>query len=93
MKINPNTSNDNSIKKLSTFSDDITPKNSQSEPVYVNSDVNNTYLKVFINKVNLSEYGIRLSIKVLWNILKNDRTTEDWIGYYITGSYLMFNCV
>lgn len=87
MKINPNTSNDNSNEKLSIFSDNITPKNSQSEPVYVNSDVNNTYLKVFINKVHLSEYGIRLSIKVVWNILKNDRTTEDWIGYYITGSY------
>lgn len=86
VKINPNTLNDNSIEK-STFSDNITPKNSQSEPVYVNSDVNNTYLKIFISKVHLSEYGIRLSIKVLWNILKNDRTTEDWIGYYITGLY------
>lgn len=87
MKINPST-NDDSIEKLSSFIENSSTKNNKCEPVYVNSDVDNTYLKVFINEVHLSEDGIRLSIKVLWNILKDDRQTEDWIGYYRLGLYL-----
>lgn len=85
-KINSNT-NDDSVEKLSKSTNNIS-QNKKSEPVYVNSNVDNTYIKVSINKVYLSEDGIRLSIKVLWNVLKDDRQTEDWIGYYILGLYL-----
>lgn len=87
MKINPNI-NDDSIEKLSSFIENCSTKNNKSEPVYVNSEVDNTYLKVFVNEVNLLEDGLRLSIKVLWNILKDDRQTEDWIGCYKIGLYL-----
>jgi len=89
VKINPNT-NDDSVKNLSTSVNNSILKNNKKEPVYVNSDVDNTYLKVFINKVHLSEDGLRLSIKVLWNIVKDDRQTEDWIGCYKLGSYIIF---
>lgn len=89
VKINPNT-NDDSVENLSTSVNNSILKNNKNEPVYVNSDVDNTYLKVFINKVHLSEDGLRLSIKVLWNIVKDDRQTEDWIGCYKLGSYIIF---
>lgn len=88
VKINPSTFNDATVQTLSTSTTiNNTPLNSKSESVYVNSDVSNSYLKVFVTKVHLLECGIRLSLKVLWNILKDDKPTEDWIGYYLTGSY------
>lgn len=94
VKINPSTFNDGTVEKLSTSTTiNNTPLNSKSEPVYVNSDVNNSYLKVFVTKVHLLECGIRVSLKVLWNILKDDNSTEDWIGYYLTGSYKVFSCI
>lgn len=80
--------NDDSVEKSSTCINDSTSKNDRNEPVYVNSDVDNTYLKVSINNIVLSEDGIRLSIKLLWNILNDDRQTEDWIGYFKLGLYL-----
>jgi len=86
-KINTIT-NDDPVEKLSKSTNNNTPQNNKSEPVYVNSDVDNTYIKVSINEVHLSEDGIRLSVKVLWNVLKDDRQTEDWIGYYTLGLYL-----
>lgn len=86
MRINP-TTNDDSIEKFPSFIESCPTKNNKCEPVYVNSDVDNTYLKIFFNEVHLSKDGIRLSIKVLWNILKDDRQTEDWIGYYRLGLY------
>lgn len=89
VRIDPNTNNDSGEK--STSINNSTPKTNKIEPVYVNSDVDNTYLKVSIIKVHLSEDGIRLSVKVLWNILKDDRQTEDWIGYYTLGLYLFFS--
>lgn len=89
VRINQNT-NDDSIENLSTSINNSIPKNNKNEPVYVNSDVDNTYLKVYINKVHLSEDGIRLSVKVLWNIVKGDRQTKDWIGCYKLGSYIIF---
>jgi len=89
VRINPNT-NDDSIENLSTSVNNSIPKNNKNEPVYVNSDVDNTYLKVSINKVHLSEDGVRLSIKVLWNIVKDARQTKDWIGCYKLGSYIIF---
>jgi len=87
VRINPNT-NDDSIEKWSPSVNNNIPKNNKNEPVYVNSVVDNTYLKVSINKVYISEDGIRLSIKVLWNIIKDDRQTKDWIGCYKLGSYI-----
>lgn len=92
VKINSNT-NYGSIEKLSKSASNNTPQHNQSEPVYVNSDVDNTYIKVSINKVYLSEDGIRLSVNVLWNILKDGRQTEDWIGYYILGLYLCISVI
>lgn len=83
VKINSDINND-SVKELST-SINSTTQNNKSEPVYVNSDVDNTYLKVSFNKVYISEDGIRLSVKVSWNVLRDDRQTEDWIGYYTLG--------
>jgi len=85
-KINTIT-NDDPVEKLSESTNNNTTQNNKSEPVYVNSDVDNTYIKVSINDVHFSEDGIRLSVKVLWNILKDDRQTEDWIGYYTLGLY------
>jgi len=89
VRINPNT-DDDSVENLSTSVNNSVLKNNKNEPVYVNSDVDNTYLKVFINKVHLSEDGLRLSVKVLWNIVKDDRQTEDWIGCYKLGSCITF---
>lgn len=86
VKINPSTNND-SVEELSTSINNSTSQNNKSEPVYVNSDVDNTYLKVSIYKVHLSDDGIRLSVKVSWNVLKDERQTEDWIGYYTLGLY------
>lgn len=88
MEVKNQSINDDSVEKSSTSINSITSINNRSEPVYVNSDVNNTYLKVSINNIVLSEDGIRLSIKLLWNILNDDRQTEDWIGYYKLGLYL-----
>lgn len=88
MEVKNQSINDDSVEKLPTIINNNTSKNDRSEPVYVNSDVDNTYLKVFINNIVLSEDGIRLSIKLLWNILNDDRQTEDWIGYYKLGLYL-----
>lgn len=87
VRIDPNT-HDDTDEKLSTSINNRTPKINKNEPVYVNSDVDNTYLKVSIIKVHLSENGIRLSVKIVWNILKDDRQTEDWIGYYSLGLYI-----
>lgn len=84
VRINPN---DDSVEKLSTSVNNSTPQHKKNEPVYVNSDVDNTYLKVSINKVHLSEDGIRLSVKVLWNIVKDEQQTNDWIGCYKLGLY------
>jgi len=89
VRFNPIT-DDDSIENLSTSINNSIPKNNKNEPVYVNSDVDNSYLKVSINKVHLTEDGIRLSIKVLWNIVKDDRHTKDWIGCYKLGSYIKF---
>lgn len=83
-KVNP-CINDDSVEKSSISIYNSFSQNNKNEPVYVNSDVDNTYLKVSVSKVHFSENGIRLSIKVLWNILKDERQTEDWIGYYIIG--------
>lgn len=88
VRINPNTYDD-SIENLSTSINNSIPKNNKNEPVYVNADVDNSYLKASINKIHLFEDGIRLSIKVLWNIVKDDRQTKDWIGCYKLGSYII----
>lgn len=85
MTVNPNTNDVDSVECLSSSFNNSTPKNKNSEPVYVNSDVDNTYLKVSVNKVHLSDDGIRLSVKILWNIPKDARQTEDWIGYFRLG--------
>lgn len=87
VRVNPST-NDDSVEELSTSITDEIHQNNKTEPVYVNSDVDNTFLKVSVNKVNLTEDGFRISVKVSWNIVKDDRTTEDWIGCYKSGSYL-----
>jgi len=88
VRINPNT-NDDSVEKLSTSVNNSIPKNNKNEPVYVNSDVDNTYLKISINKVHIFEDGIRLSIKVLWNVVRDDRHTKDWVGCFKLGSYII----
>lgn len=85
MKINSNTND--LAEKLSTSINNSVNKYNESEPVYVNSDVDNTYLKVTVNKVHLSESAdcIKLSVNVLWSVPKDDRQTKDWIGYYRLG--------
>lgn len=88
VRINPNT-NDDSVEKSSTSVNSSIPKNNKNEPVYVNSDVDNTYLKISINKVHIFEDGIRLSIKVLWNVVRDDRQTKDWVGCFKLGSYII----
>lgn len=89
VKVRINSSlNDDSVEDFQTSVYKSFSQNNKSEPVYVNSDVNNSFLKVSVKKVNSSENGIRVSIEVSWNILKDDRETEDWIGYYIIGLYL-----
>lgn len=88
MEVKNQNINDDSVGKSSTCINDTISKNDRNEPVYVNSDVDNTYLKVSINNIVLSEDSIRLSIKLLWNILNDGRQTEDWIGYYKLGMYV-----
>lgn len=85
VRINPNTDND-PVENLSISVNNSIPKN---EPVYVNSDVDNTYLKISINKVHIFEDGIRLSIKVLWNVVKDDRQTKNWVGCFKLGLYII----
>lgn len=86
VKINPNTNND-SVEELLISINNSTTQNNKSEPVYVNSVVDNTYIKVSIYKVYLSDDGIRLSVKVSWNVHRDERQTDDWIGYYTLGLY------
>lgn len=85
VRVNSST-NDDSVEELSKSITDEIPQNNKAEPVYVNSAVDNTFLKVSVIKVNLSEDGIRISVKFSWNIVKDDKTTEDWIGCYKSGS-------
>lgn len=87
IKINPSVS-DNSVEKLSTSINCDDTENKKCEPDYVNSNVDNSYLKVSVHKAHLSVDGIRLSVKILWNIVKDDRPTEDWIGFYRIGTFL-----
>lgn len=94
VKINSSAFDGCTVKILSTSKTiSKNPSSYKSEPLYVNSNVNNSYLKVRVTKVDLLERGIRLSLKVLWNIVKNDRQTEDWIGCYLSGLNEMFFCI
>lgn len=87
MEVKNSYTNDDSIQKLSSCINNSTSKSDNNEPLYVNFDVDNTYLKVSINNIVLSEDFIRLSLKIFWNIPNDDRQTKDWIGYYKLGLY------
>lgn len=88
LNIRTDSDSNNDSSEISTSIKNSIYKTNKIEPIYVNSNVDNTYIKVSIIKVHLSEDGIRLSVKVFWNILKDDRQTEDWIGCYTLGLYL-----